>query len=136
MIKIISTFPAGVPVHIFNDLNMLVSNSGGESVVSDEKPCNWHTDENGGYLSECEYYFEISNGTPHENDMNFCPKCGKPLIEIPYKEPDDDEEESALPLCGIKQYSCQHNIEGNQCAATENKPCELPWFIRDCDDVI
>ena len=38
--------------------------------------------------SDCGMDFSICEGTPSENNMVFCCKCGKPLVEHPYKEID------------------------------------------------
>jgi len=44
--------------------------------------CKWTYDENGAWDTECGNRFEITEGTPHENNMHFCAFCGKRLEEI------------------------------------------------------
>ena len=43
--------------------------------------CIWKEDEDGVWDTECGNKFEIIAGTPIENQMNFCPYCGKGLWE-------------------------------------------------------
>ena len=40
--------------------------------------------------SECNELFWIEDGTPKDNGYNFCPKCGKMLVEPQESEEDDD----------------------------------------------
>ena len=35
--------------------------------------------------SECGSMFTLIDGTPEDNDYNFCPSCGAWMIEEPYK---------------------------------------------------
>lgn len=44
--------------------------------------CEWKQDENGVWETECGNMFEITEGTPNENDLKYCPYCGKHLIQI------------------------------------------------------
>jgi predicted nucleic acid-binding Zn-ribbon protein len=43
--------------------------------------CHWTEEEDGDndYESECGMYFSINAGTPIDNNMHFCPKCGNKL---------------------------------------------------------
>jgi hypothetical protein len=47
--------------------------------------CKWkqvdemHTPDT--WQADCGAMWTFTDGGPTENDMNFCPKCGKPLIE-------------------------------------------------------
>ena len=44
--------------------------------------CKWTPDENdinNIYDTECGERFEITEGTPKENHMKYCPYCGKQL---------------------------------------------------------
>ena len=43
--------------------------------------CIWKEDQDGAWDTECGNRFDIINGTPIENQMNFCPFCGKGLQE-------------------------------------------------------
>ena len=40
------------------------------------------SDDNGAWETECGNMFEVTDGTPNENDMKFCPYCGKTLVEF------------------------------------------------------
>jgi rubredoxin len=51
--------------------------------------------------SECNLLWNIENGTPEENEMNYCPKCGKKISEyisleesdcIPLEDGDEEDE--------------------------------------------
>jgi hypothetical protein len=46
------------------------------------KKCRWAQDDNGAWETECGNLFEVTEGTPYENDMKFCPYCGKTLVEF------------------------------------------------------
>ena len=50
----------------------------------DDQPCTWSADC--GWTIECGYAFAFTNDGPKENGFKFCPKCGKPIAEKPYKE--------------------------------------------------
>ena len=54
--------------------------------------CKWTPDENGIYDTECGQRFEITEGTPKENHMKYCPYCGKQL--------DDEEAETTEDIPG------------------------------------
>ena len=46
--------------------------------------CSWHLEDYnyGQWESDCGLVWYMSNdNTPKENQMNFCPKCGKELVE-------------------------------------------------------
>lgn len=50
------------------------------------KKCGWTQDENGAWETECGNMFEVTDGTPYENDMKFCPYCGKALAEFVWQD--------------------------------------------------
>ena len=64
--------------------------------------CNWRNNKDtdgwyewsdcGDYSSDCGLEWSMSNDdSPLENNMNFCPKCGKKLVEVqPPSEVQDD----------------------------------------------
>lgn len=62
-----------------------------------EQYCHW-LQQDGEYSEDwlaCDdKMFCLTNGTPSENGMRFCPYCGKNLVEITYKEqfPSSDED--------------------------------------------
>jgi hypothetical protein len=39
--------------------------------------CKWVFCEDEGYHTSCDNIFIIIEGTPEENDMKYCPYCGK-----------------------------------------------------------
>ena len=46
------------------------------------KSCYWALDSDGfAWETSCGGLFVINDGTPRENDMEFCPYCGKRLVE-------------------------------------------------------
>ena len=48
------------------------------------KPCKWTEDEDGNWDAECGGKFVLIDGLPSENNMNYCPYCGKSLKETRY----------------------------------------------------
>lgn len=66
-----------------------------------EQYCNWlqQDGENSEDWLACDdKLFCLTNGTPSENGMRFCPYCGKNLVEITYKEqfPETTEEDDDI----------------------------------------
>lgn len=56
--------------------------------------CRWEEDEDGIWTGACSITWQFELGdTPVQNDMNYCPKCGKPLEAKPYQEPTDEDHE-------------------------------------------
>ena len=53
--------------------------------------CNWNETEPDFDLweSDCGMAFHMEQGTPSENGMMFCCRCGKPLVEHIWR-PDDE----------------------------------------------
>lgn len=47
-----------------------------------ENICEWETDEDGLSETSCGLLWECINGTPKENNMNYCPKCGSKIVEV------------------------------------------------------
>ena len=47
-----------------------------------EKTCRWKYDEDmDAWNTQCDNAFCIGEGTPAENEMKFCPYCGRKLVE-------------------------------------------------------
>ncbi len=68
--------------------------------LPDSSKCEWRLGrwEYEPWVGTCGIEWSLHDGTPKDNDMNFCPKCGKPLVEIKredgiWVEVDDDGEE-------------------------------------------
>ena len=59
--------------------------------------CRWIQDDNwemsNHWTASCGLEWCMDEETPSKNGMKFCPSCGKPLVEVPYVEPPDEEEE-------------------------------------------
>lgn len=55
--------------------------------------CGWQRDEDGNDHTDCGGTWCLDDGTPPENDMKFCPYCGKLIGWCDYvpEEEDDDE---------------------------------------------
>ena len=47
-----------------------------------EMSCVWWEEEEQHWHTECDNDFYIVDGSPHGNDMQFCPFCGKLLAEM------------------------------------------------------
>jgi len=43
--------------------------------------------------SDCGVLWDLNAGTPKDNGMNFCLKCGKELVEDKYGEMSDEDED-------------------------------------------
>lgn len=61
-----------------------------------EQYCHWYQQD----FQDCETWltcenklFNVLNGTPKENDMVFCPYCGKNIVEHDYNEQFQSDEE-------------------------------------------
>lgn len=46
--------------------------------------CTWKTvdEDNNVWGGECGSDWMLDEGTPEENDMKFCPNCGRPLVQV------------------------------------------------------
>lgn len=70
---------------VFNDVIDIVRQHSQET-------CNWRNNKGtglwechygGDYTSDCGLEWNMSNkDSPSENEMHFCPKCGKKLVEV------------------------------------------------------
>lgn len=45
------------------------------------KTCEWSEDEDGVWNGTCGMAWELTNGTPKDNQMLYCPRCGGKLHE-------------------------------------------------------
>jgi hypothetical protein len=55
--------------------------------------CTWRQNEDGWWEADapCHITWETPDGSfPREHKMNFCPQCGKPLVEVPYEEEEEE----------------------------------------------
>ena len=55
--------------------------------------CTWHQDgdsDSGVYATSCGHYFNLEDGTPEDNKMQWCCYCGKKLVQELITEDDDD----------------------------------------------
>jgi uncharacterized protein (DUF983 family) len=67
----------------------------GESLISQPaQTCAWTEDADGIWTGACGIYWVLTGDVgPKENEMHFCPRCGKPLVEERYvPEPDEEDE--------------------------------------------
>lgn len=65
-----------------------------ESQSADQRAtgCEWKADEEGVWTTGCCQAFVLEDGGPIENSMKFCCYCGLILDELPYEEPENDDE--------------------------------------------
>lgn len=55
--------------------------------------CVWTEDEDGIWMGSCGLAWVFTcAGTPNENRVRYCMKCGKRVEAKPYIEPTDEEE--------------------------------------------
>jgi|WetSurSiteA1Bulk_404760.scaffolds.fasta_scaffold10017_3 hypothetical protein len=50
--------------------------------------CMWFEDQDGNWDTQCGHKFTFTDGDPEANGFEYCPYCGKTLVESPH-EPDD-----------------------------------------------
>ena len=48
------------------------------------EPCVWTENDSGWWETTCQNEFSLTDGSPAENGMNFCPYCGRLLKEQAY----------------------------------------------------
>lgn len=64
-------------------------------LASEDKPseCHWHCgdDDWGLWVGTCGVQYCLTEGTPTENEMAYCPKCGGKLIDDGYPKQEDEE---------------------------------------------
>jgi hypothetical protein len=57
--------------------------------------CHWSGDEfTSDWYGDCGIEFTFIDGTPTENEMTYCPKCGGKLIDDGYPKSENDDEET------------------------------------------
>lgn len=66
-----------------------------ELPTKEEQVCTWtETDPDFCYwATDCSGAFSVTEGKPSENNMKFCCYCGKPLKEVPWVWPKDEDDE-------------------------------------------
>lgn len=66
-----------------------------EEARKEERACEWVNDEGGDFDdtwdTECGNAFVLNEGTPKENDMNYCAYCGGKLKQKTTKEGENNE---------------------------------------------
>ena len=108
-------------IDVFNDVTDIVKRHSQET-------CNWRDNRGtalwechygGDYTGECGFEWNTPNKlSPSENEMNFCPKCGRKLVET--KPPSEAQE---------KRYQ-QEMDKINFCGCG----CILPDGLTRCSD--
>ena len=64
-----------------------------EAQVQEPETCTWHQDgdsDSGVYATSCGHYFNLEDGTPADNKMQWCCYCGKKLAQELIEENKDD----------------------------------------------
>jgi rubrerythrin len=65
-----------------NDVRKLILSEQSEQ----KEPCEWtqeDEDSNTWECNKCGLLWPLNDGTPQENDINFCPNCGRSLTQSP-----------------------------------------------------
>ena len=57
-----------------------------QALAQQDEPetCTWHQDgdsDSGVYATSCRHYFNLEDGTPEDNKMQWCCYCGKKLVQ-------------------------------------------------------
>lgn len=76
--------------------------------------CRWTQTESGQYDTACGNCFEIMEGSPTENHMKFCCYCGKPLVDVPYVEETDDDDDYARQDAESPRNVTNHSMTEDQ----------------------
>lgn len=61
---------------IVDRLNAAIAKAGGPALRTQDR-CQWTEDE--AWATSCGGYFQLEAGTPTDNEMVFCPYCGRPI---------------------------------------------------------
>ena len=66
-----------------------------QALAQQDEPetCTWHQDgdsDSGVYATSCRHYFNLEDGTPEDNKMQWCCYCGKKLVQELITEGDDE----------------------------------------------
>lgn len=69
-----------VPIGIVDRLNAAIAKAGGAALRTPER-CQWTEDE--AWATGCGGLFNLAAGTPADNEMVFCPYCGRPIATEP-----------------------------------------------------
>ena len=60
---------------------------------AEPETCTWHQDgdsDSGVYATSCRHYFNLEDGTPEDNKMQWCCYCGKKLVQELITEDGDE----------------------------------------------
>ncbi len=60
---------------------------------AEPETCTWCQDgdsDSGVYATSCGHYFNLEDGTPEDNKMQWCCYCGKKLVQELITEDDDE----------------------------------------------
>jgi hypothetical protein len=60
--------------------------------VSAHSICHWTEDINGVWDTDCGKAFVLDEGGPEDNGMIYCCYCSKTLVEVTYKEEDEETQ--------------------------------------------
>lgn len=61
--------------------------SGSTSRSTDGLACGWTEESEGiAWATGCGHLFDVNDGTPKQNGMNYCCFCGRSLIQTPYTD--------------------------------------------------
>ena len=73
--------------------------------------CEWQADIDGVWSTSCGKDFVLNDGGPIENEMRFCCYCGLSLDELPYEEPEDDENDGICCPRALETGGLQHTAD-------------------------
>ena len=69
-----------------------------------EATCHWSQEDEGSgtYWTACGRSFMLNNGGPTDNGLQHCCYCGKPLVEVPWVEP-EPEPDAGIPAPAARE---------------------------------
>lgn len=64
-----------------------------------QEPCRWTQEDEGSdtFWTDCNKGFTFTDGAPEDNGFPYCCYCGKPLTQVLWTEPADEDEPLPQP---------------------------------------
>ena len=86
-LEAMNPYPASKEDQRFNAIHAL------RAALAEPGTCTWCQDgdsDSGVYATSCRHYFDLNDGTPEDNKMQWCCYCGKRLMQELITEGEDE----------------------------------------------
>ena len=78
--------------------------------ANDKDTCDWYAEDEDGSTwgcTECHAIWNLETDSPIENDMHYCPQCGRKIKNVIFREWDSEKGDyvnrvEAVPMRGVK----------------------------------